>query len=417
MRAARRRSRAGRGVVALLTGLVLVLAAACSGGDSDSGGKSGSGAGGDGGAKEAKKVSQAVVSIYPKDGADNVGTEGVLKVRAKKGTLVSVKVADAKGTEVEGALSEGDTVWKPAGNLRTQTKYTVNAVAKDTDGLQAARTTSFTTVVPANTFIGYFTPESGQTVGVGMPVSINFNRPIDNREAVENAIKVTSDPPVDVQGHWFGNQRLDFRPQEYWAAGTKVTLSLRLDGIQAEKGVYGKQSKDVTFNIGRRQVSRVDAATHMMKVERDGAIIKTVPITSGSPENPTWNGQMVITEKLKVTRMNGATVGFTDDDGKGEYDIKDVPHAMRLTTSGTFVHGSYWAGASTFGSANVSHGCVGLQDVRGAGDASMPAAWFFNNSIIGDVVIVKNSQEKTVRPDNGLNGWNLSWAEWTAPQS
>ncbi|MGW2992727.1 hypothetical protein ACWDA9_13555, partial [Streptomyces sp. NPDC001193] len=31
-----------------------------------------------------------------------------------------------------------------------------------------------------------------------------------------------------------------------------------------------------------------------------------------------------------VTRMNGQTVGFG-----GEYDIPDVPHAMRLTTSGT----------------------------------------------------------------------------------
>ena len=46
---------------------------------------------------------------------------------------------------------------------------------------------------------------------------------------------------------------------------------------------------------------------------------------------------MVISEKSEVTRMNGATVGFG-----GEYDIKDVPHAMRLADSGTFVHGNYW---------------------------------------------------------------------------
>jgi hypothetical protein len=30
------------------------------------------------------------------------------------------------------------------------------------------------------------------------------------------------------------------------------------------------------------------------------------------------------------------------------------------------------------------------------------------------VVIVKNSPDKTVAPDNGLNGWNLSWNEWVA---
>jgi hypothetical protein len=30
------------------------------------------------------------------------------------------------------------------------------------------------------------------------------------------------------------------------------------------------------------------------------------------------------------------------------------------------------------------------------------------------VVIVKNSHDKTVAPDNGLNGWNMSWSAWTA---
>ena len=79
-----------------------------------------------------------------------------------------------------------------------------------------------------------------------------------------------------------------------------------------------------------------------MTVTQDGKTIKTIPISAGSPDNPTYNGQMVISEKFKETRMNGATVGFTDDDGKGEYDIKDVPHAMRLSTSGTFIHGNYW---------------------------------------------------------------------------
>ena len=72
---------------------------------------------------------------------------------------------------------------------------------------------------------------------------------------------------------------------------------------------------------------------------------------------------MVITEKHRETRMDGATVGFG-----GEYDIKDVSHAMRLSTSGTFIHGNYWAGTSVFGSENTSHGCVGLQDVKGAKD-------------------------------------------------
>jgi lipoprotein-anchoring transpeptidase ErfK/SrfK len=88
---------------------------------------------------------------------------------------------------------------------------------------------------------------------------------------------------------------------------------------------------------------------------------------------------------------------------------------MRLTTSGTFIHGNYWynQGNPPFGREGTSHGCVGMRDVQGAqGDTS--AKWFYDNSLVGDVVIVKNSPDKTVAPDNGLNGWNMSWSQWIA---
>ncbi|NEE32692.1 hypothetical protein G3M53_45485, partial [Streptomyces sp. SID7982] len=76
------------------------------------------------------------------------------------------------------------------------------------------------------------TPEDGSTVGVGMPVSINFTRGITDPEAVEKGIKVTAEPAVEIEGHWFGNDRLDFRPEKYWKPGTKVTVELNLDGVE-----------------------------------------------------------------------------------------------------------------------------------------------------------------------------------------
>ncbi|GAA2818913.1 L,D-transpeptidase [Streptomyces showdoensis] len=402
------RRRRGARLGALATGTLLLVLTACGGGGATGGGKGGQGPAGSGGKQEIA-ASTAVVTIAPKDGADSVATSGALKVTADQGKLSTVTVADTKGTPVEGRISADGASWEPLGHLSAGTQYKVHAVAKDTEGRESAKDTTFSTLVPKNTFIGHYTPEDGATVGVGMPVSINFTRGITNPEAVERAIKVTAEPAVEIEGHWFGNDRLDFRPEDYWAAGTKVTVKLNLDGVEGRPGVYGKQKKTITFTIGRRQVSTVDASAKTMKIERDGQIIKTLPITAGAPSTTTYNGQMVISEKYKVTRMNGATVGFG-----GEYDIKDVPHAMRLSTSGTFVHGNYWASASTFGSANVSHGCVGLRDTRGAGDSSTPAAWFFDRSIIGDVVIVKNSRDKQIKPDNGLNGWNMSWSEWKA---
>nr|WP_180218599.1 Ig-like domain-containing protein [Streptomyces albus] len=393
------------GLVVLLVVLLLTLTT-CGGG-----GGSGARAKGKDGEQAAKGPSRAVVTISPKDGADGVRTSGALKVAAAEGKLTEVTVKDSKDNEVAGRLTDGGRAWKPATHLAAGTRYTVDAVAKDAEGRASAKHASFTTFVPRNTFVGYFTPENGDKVGAGMPVSVTFNRPVADRDAVERAISVTADPKVRVEGHWFGSQRLDFRPREYWKAGTKVTLDLNLSGVEGADGVYGTQRKTVRFTVGRQQVSVVDARKKTMTVMRDGKKIKTIPITSGSPANPTYNGRMVISEKHEVTRMNGQTVGFG-----GEYDIKDVPHAMRLSTSGTFIHGNYWTPKFQFGKVNASHGCVGLHDLRGGGANGSPGAWFFQNSMIGDVVEVRNSQDETIRPDNGLNGWNMSWEKWTAPQ-
>ncbi|MEV7816418.1 MULTISPECIES: L,D-transpeptidase [Streptomyces] len=396
------RGRRGRRGLALIAGALVLSLSACGGGDdSGTGNGKGKGAG-----SQKSEQSTAAVSITPKSGATGVDTSGTLKVGVVRGKLTEVTVKDAKGEKVEGAISGGGASWTPSTHLAAGTKYTVHAVAKDSEGREAAEDSTFTTLTPKNTFVGYFTPEDGSTVGVGMPFSIRFTRGITSPDAVEKAIRIKTEPAVDVEGHWFGNDRLDFRPEKYWKEGTKVTVDLDLDGVEGRDGVYGKQRKTVKFTIGRNQVSVVDAKKHTMKVTQDGKVIKTIPVTTGKPGYDTWNGQMVMSEKLTVTRMNGETVGYG-----GEYDIKDVPHAIRLTNSGTFAHGNYWGG-DAFGNYNASHGCIGLRDVRGGYDGSVPGAWFFNHSMIGDVVVVKNSHDATVAPDNGLNGWNMSWADW-----
>ncbi|MER6750329.1 L,D-transpeptidase [Streptomyces fungicidicus] len=407
----RRRSLAA---ASALLGGVLVLSA-CSGGDGGSAGDDGkdtSQAQVDDAA--AKKSSEAQIKITPKDGSNNASINNSAAVTVAKGTLTEVRMTTADGTAVSGEISADKKSWKPSAQLERATTYKLTATAEDAKGLAAHENASFTTVAPDNSFIGSFTPDDGTTVGVGMPVSINFDKAITNKADVQKGITVSSSSGQEVACHWFNANRMDCRPDEYWQEGSTVTLKLALDGVQGAEGVYGVQQKTVTFKIGRNQVTYVDAKTKQMKITQDGKTVRTIPISAGSPDNKTYEGQMVISEKFKETRMNGATVGFTDDDGKGEYDIKDVPHAMRLSTSGTFIHGNYWGAKSIFGSVNTSHGCVGLQDAKGAGDPNMPGAWFYNNSIIGDVVVVQNTGDKTIAPDNGLNGWNMSWEQWKA---
>ncbi|SFY47242.1 L,D-transpeptidase [Streptomyces sp. F-1] len=362
------------------------------------------------GGKDSPKTSTAKIAISAKDGATDASINAT-GVKVSDGRLTDVKMTVAgSGQTVPGAISTDGHSWKPKQQLERGTKYQIAAAAKDADGRPAAANAIFTTVSSANSFIGTYTPDNGSTVGVGMPVSFTFDKSITDKKAVQSHITVNSSSGQQVVGHWFGDRRLDFRPQEYWKAGSKVTMNIDLDGVQGAQGVYGVQKKTVSFTVGRSQVSTVDVNTETMTVVRDGQTLKTVPISAGSPQHTTYNGQMVISEKFTQTRMNGSTVGFG-----GEYDIPDVPHAMRLTSSGTFIHGNYWynRGNPPFGRQGTSHGCVGLADVQGA-QGDTPAKWFFDNSLVGDVVIVKNSPDSTVSPDNGLNGWNMSWSAWTA---
>ncbi|MEU1052749.1 Ig-like domain-containing protein [Streptomyces sp. NPDC005876] len=397
-----RTRRAGAGLAAVLTGAgLLAVAAGCSAGGTGPGGVFGK-----------PPAAEDLIRIFPDDGAKGVRPGRELSVRVPAGRLESVRAVksqDARQAPVPGRISADGRRWEPDDKrLALAARYTVDAVAVDERGRRSARHAAFTTYVPGKRFIGYVTPEDRSTVGTGMIVSLEFNRAIADRAAVERAVTVTARPAVEIRPHWFGRDRLDFRPRHYWKPGTEVTVALRLRDVEGAPGVYGLQHKTVAFTVGRHQVSVVDAAAKTMKVRRDGQLLATVPITAGAAKTTTYNGKMVVTEMLDVTRMNSRTVGFG-----GEYDIKDVPHAMRLTDSGTFLHGNYWAEREVFGRTNVSHGCIGLRDVKGGG-AGTPAGWFFDRSLVGDVVEVVRSKDRKVSPGNGLGGWNMSWRAWRA---
>jgi lipoprotein-anchoring transpeptidase ErfK/SrfK len=149
-------------------------------------------------------------------------------------------------------------------------------------------------------------------------------------------------------------------------------------------------------------VSVVDVATHVMTVSIDGQVARTIPVTTGKDGFATRGGTRVISEKLEATRMDAASTGITP--GDPEYYNLDVRYAMRMTNSGEFIHAAPWS-AAWHGTANVSHGCVGM--------STRDARWLFERSRIGDVVSVVNST-RPLEPDNGLTHWNLSWQEWVA---
>ncbi|MGA5821511.1 L,D-transpeptidase [Kitasatospora sp. NPDC094028] len=412
--AIRTNDRLHRGAVALAMGGVLLMSAACGDGqgksadtpasDTAASGTPSGTPGGAGADAATPRTSAAVLDVEPKDGARAVAPTA-LQVTVSHGRLTAVDVTDKDGRPVQGSITPDGTGWKPAAALAPGTTYTVNAQAKDADGLVSAATSAFTTVSPGKQVSTNDNIADGQTYGVGMIVKVDFSSRVVNKEAVAKAITFETSDGTEVKGHWFGDDRIDFRPAQYWKPGTRVTVHYRLKNVDVAPGVWGDVDKDEPFVIGRSQVSTADAATHLMTVRRDGKAT-TVPATLGDDKHPSWGGTMVVMSKEKVTHMNSQTVGMGS-----EYDIPAAPHAMRLTRSGTYLHGNYWYKGDPFGKANTSHGCVSLKDVEGGSDSS-PAGSFFNSSLIGDVVTVVNTKEKTVAPDNGLGGWNLLWANW-----
>ena len=365
--------------------------------------------GSSGSSSDAARVSTAQVTLTPGDGAAEVPAQGGVFAQVRAGKLTAVHLKDADGHEIAGAITPDGGRWAPTDKLLPETRYTLDALAVDKDGLQAAKHASFTTFVPKNTFIGFYNAVDRSTVGVGFIVQIRFNRSIADRAAVQKAISVTAKPAVPIAAHWFGDQRVDFRPEKYWAPGTQVTLALNLRHVEGAPGVYGTQAKSIGFTVGRSQISTADTDADTLTVVRDGKTLRTLYISAGGPGHSTYDGVMVISEQDQVTRMDSHTVGLGS-----EYDIPAVPHAQRLTDSGTFVHGVYWRSSSVFGRENTSHGCIGLYDAAGGYSGSTPAGWFFDHSMIGDVVRVVGSSGDQVSPDNGMSGWNLSWPDWQA---
>ena len=232
----------------------------------------------------------------------------------------------------------------------------------------------------------------GQTVGVGMPVSVTFRHPVpaSQRAAVEQWLTVRAD---GVTGAWswikdrnlLDGERVDFRPQSYWKPGTEVTVHL---GSQTVRH----------FTVGRSLVATVDVHTHQMTVVKSGRTTR-IPITAGQPGLDTWNGVMVVLDKEQKVLMDSRTVGL------GDAYLGYYYWAVHITTSGTYVHQN--PRADTYGGKeNVTHGCVGLAD-----DGT--AKSFYNEVIPGDVVKVVNSKD-TVAAGNGYGDWNLSWTQWLA---
>jgi lipoprotein-anchoring transpeptidase ErfK/SrfK len=345
----------------------------------------------------------AKVTITPADAASDVSPQTRVRVTPVSGTLDSVVVKDGRGTQVDGTVTvQGG--WVASRYLRPNATYTVTATAHGSDGTPVTTTSRFRTFKPAIDAT-YHLVYDGQTVGVGMPISIQFDSAVQTkamRAEVQGLVTVTSVPAQDGSWGWLDNRQLMWRPKTFWKAGTKVTVNAPLAGVQTGDGKFVGADASGGFTVGASMVSTVNIKTHMMTVRRNGKVLRTIPVSTGrpGPTTETRSGIKVIIDKQPHITMDSATVGIPK--GSPGYYLTKTDWDLRVTWTGEFLHSAPWSVGSQ-GYANVSHGCTNLSPSN--------ALWMYQQSKVGDVVKFVGST-RVFKPTEGIGVWQYTWAQW-----
>jgi lipoprotein-anchoring transpeptidase ErfK/SrfK len=321
-----------------------------------------------------------------------------VQVTVAGGTLVSASLTAADGSQVRGQLAA--TTWTSTGSLVPRSTYTLDAVATAADGSQALLHDTLRTGAPSRVLRATISP-SGRTVGVGRPVVVTFNYDVRRKADVERALRVrTGKPLVAASWSWTSDRTVQYRPRGFWPAYTGVAVAADLRKVHAGPGLWGMRDTDAGFRVGRAFVMRVSNAKHRMVVRKDGETVRTFGVSLGKSGFLTRSGTKVIMDTHESYRMRSTTVGIT---GAEAYDL-DVPYAMRITSSGEFLHGAPWN--PYVGIMNHSHGCTNL--------TLSAAHWVFDRVREGDPIITKGTGRQ-MESWNGLGGvWNVDWTRWVA---
>ncbi|MFF3862791.1 Ig-like domain-containing protein [Streptomyces sp. NPDC002209] len=392
-----RTRRIARSRHAMLAGTALMAAAltACGGGSGGSGGS-------DSGKAEMKKKPDMAISVNLT--GDQAKPGEPVKVTLTEGKLSLVKVSDGKGGELPGKIADDGKSWTSERNASPGTDYKVEAQNTDSQSASA----QFKTVAADKVNKVTINPgKANPVVGIAQPISIVFDNPVKNKAEVEKHLKVTTSNNTEGSWGWFkdytGNDRVDWRPKEYWKSGTDVKVEMNLNGVDSGQGggMFVKDY-DTAFKIGKDRRLQVNLDTKKMTVTEDGQAVKTIPVSAGTPggQKASWSGKMVLMSKEGTIRMDSQTVGLGDS-----YD-KMVDYSMRVTWSGMYIHAAPW-NSGNFGRANASSGCVGMSD--------SDAKALFAMAQVGDLVEVTGDGSKgKAEIGNGYGEWNLSWDEWKA---
>jgi lipoprotein-anchoring transpeptidase ErfK/SrfK len=415
-RGGRRRRVGTSGKVMVVAGLAAALAlAGCSssnktaGHDSNdtgqaAGSSSPTGSSGSGSNKpnSSPTGSAAQVSVSPNAAAHTNPTTPIV-VKATNGTLQTVTMTNPKGVVVTGDFAAGKASWTTNEVLGYGKTYKIAVTARDSKGKVTQKDTTVTTINPPTAYPSVVPPPTANDIGVGMPLAVRFDKPIQNKAAVQKMLTVTSTPAQVGAWYWLSDTEVDYRPEVYWQAHTKIRLDIKDYGKDLGGGIYGESDRTIDYTVHDSWVAKADGRSETMSIYQNGHVVKTMPISMGKQATPTHLGVHVISAKNRQVTMDSCSYGVCK--GQPGYYRSTEYYAERISDDGEFVHENpNSVGAQ--GSTNVSHGCINLNQAN--------AAWFYSHLGVGDVVEVTNSGGPQLPLGDRIGVWAVQWPTWQA---
>ena len=357
-----------------------------------------------------------LLGLAPFDGAEDVNPLAMPTVNVLDGTITAVSLSDDWGNVVEGRLSPDRTSWTPAQRLKFARSYTLSVDSKSNSGVALSRTTTFDTLAPNNYAHPYLEVQGGfainenQKYGIGTVVRAHFDEPIADKALAEKNMVVTTNPPVQGSWFWVDDYVAHWRPENYYAPGTRVSVALNMFGLKLGDGLYGQADATNTFTIGDAHVAIANDITKQVSVYDNGKLVRTMPTSMGRGGTSViagktfhwWTppGVYTVIDKGEVVTMDSATYGIPL--GTADSYKRKIGYATRISLDGVYLHqldDTVWAQGNT----NLSHGCLNLSGEN--------AKWFFDFVQPGDIVEVRF----TGGPPLELNqngDWSVPWGEW-----
>ena len=354
----------------------------------------------------------AKVTADPDFGTSSLSPAQPIDIKVTDGTITALTLTNSAGKVVDGTLSADRTTWTLGEVLGYGKTYTATGTAVGSDGKRIAIRGTYSTLPSTDEAESSISPGDGDVVGIAQSVIIHFPvEPADKAE-IEKHLTITTTPTVKGAWAWIQHDDgwgIDWRPEGYWPANTKVHVSANLYGLKLADDKYGAQDLTSDFTIGRAQVVYADATSHQIVV-RQGctapndeasctSTAATYPASFGNgddidnPNRVTRSGIHVVSEKLKVHAMSNPPY----------YSNVTEYWDVRISDNGEFIHENPNTVADQ-GVDNVSHGCINLSPAN--------AEAYFDSALVGDPVEITGTSVQLSASDGDLFDYTVPWSEW-----